>query len=371
MNDRMRAIAFVSLAIAAGASSAALGADAVPEPTAARYETVKVADGVFTFVPAEASTGIVSGNTTAVIGDDAVLVFDTGNFPSVTRRIVADLRKLTDKPVRFVVNSHWHFDHANGNAVFQEAFPDAVFLSSVFTRERMAANFAKFDSVAYADVLEPEAKRLRGVIDGGKKSDGTPLSDPARATYARVLNDIEGAVPEYRAARLRLADVAFEDEVIVHLGKRDVRLWHPGRGNTAGDLVAYVPGARVLATGDVLVLPTPYGFGSYPTEWIAVLKKLDALDAAAVIPGHGPVQHDHAALTRLASLLGAVAAQVEPLARAGSSLEEIRKKIDVEEFRRAYSAGDPGRATDFERFFLDPIVDRAFQEARGTFAPEG
>ena len=371
MNDRTRAIAFVTWAIAAGASSAALGAGAVPEPAAARYETMKVAEGVFAFVPAEASSGIVSGNTTAVIGDEAVLVFDTGNFPSVTRRIVADLRKLTEKPVRYVVNSHWHFDHANGNAVFHEAFPKAVFLSSGFTRDRMAANFEKFDSVAYAELLAGEAKRLRGVIDGGKRSDGTPLPEASRRTYSRILNDIEGAVPEYRAARLRLADVAFEDEVVVHLGKRDVRLWHAGRGNTAGDVVAYVPDARVLATGDVLVLPTPYGFGSYPTEWIAVLRKLDALDAAVIVPGHGPIQHDHGALASLESLLASIVAQVKPLAEGGSSLEDIRKKLDVETHRKKYSGGDPARETDFQRFFLDPIVDRAYQEARGSFAPEG
>jgi len=370
----VRAFRSVRMSMAIGILTAvtrAPRADAAPEPTAARYETVKVAEGVFTFVPAEASTGIVSGNTTAVIGDDGVLVFDTGNFPSVTRRILADLRKLTDKPVRYVANSHWHFDHANGNAIFHEAFPGAVFLSSGFTRDRMAANFSKFDSVAYADMLEPEAKRLRGVIESGKKSDGTELSNAARAAYARVADDLEGAVPEYRAARLRLADVTFEDEVVVHLGRRDVRLWHAGRGNTAGDVVAFVPDVRVLATGDVLVLPVPYGFGSYPTEWVAVLKKLDALDAAVVIPGHGPVQRDRGALTSLASLLEAVVAQVKPLADGGSSLEEIRKKIDVETFRKRYTGGDPGRETDFQRFFLDPIVDRAFQEARGTFAPEG
>jgi cyclase len=86
------------------------------------YESVQVADGIHVFGESKRNP-VPSGNVTAVIGDEAVLVFDTGNHPEVTKRIIGDIRRLTAKPVRFVVNSHWHDDHWVGNAEFADAFP--------------------------------------------------------------------------------------------------------------------------------------------------------------------------------------------------------------------------------------------------------
>src|ERR1700693_1846943 len=75
------------------------------------YHTEKLAEGVYDFIAPEPRTQVVSGNSVAVIGDDGVLVVDTGNVPSLARRMIGEIRKLTDKPVRFIVNTHWHPDH--------------------------------------------------------------------------------------------------------------------------------------------------------------------------------------------------------------------------------------------------------------------
>ena len=101
------------------------------------YEKVKVAEGVYAFIAEEPKTEIVSGNSVAVIGDDGVLVVDTMHFPSLTRRMIADIKQLTDKPVRYVVNTHWHPDHLMGNGEYKQAFPDVVILSTPSTREQM------------------------------------------------------------------------------------------------------------------------------------------------------------------------------------------------------------------------------------------
>jgi glyoxylase-like metal-dependent hydrolase (beta-lactamase superfamily II) len=76
---------------------------------------------------------IVSSNIIAVIGTDAVLLFDTGHHPSITRQIAGDLRRLTDKPVRYVVISHWHDDHWAGNAEIARAYPGVQIIAHTFT----------------------------------------------------------------------------------------------------------------------------------------------------------------------------------------------------------------------------------------------
>src|SRR4051812_30749989 len=93
-----------------------------PVPGPFDYETVEIAPDVYGFFEKRLNP-IVSSNIIAVIGRDAVLVFDTGHHPTITRRIAGDIKRLTKKPVRYVVISHWHDDHFAGNAEFSKAYP--------------------------------------------------------------------------------------------------------------------------------------------------------------------------------------------------------------------------------------------------------
>jgi len=358
------------LALLALAGALAAGpAPAAEEHAWDTFRVVDVAEGVFTFVSPVSPNGLVTGNSTVVAGDDGVLVFDSGNFPSLTRRMIAEIGKRTTKPVRFVVNSHWHFDHANGNSVYREAFPSVTIVDHDFTREKMAQNFEKFDR-ATADALAADMARLERRLEEGKRSDGTPLTEDDRRTIASVRRDEAGALPEYRSVKLELADVTFADALTVHLGKREVRLLHLGRGNTAGDVVAFVPDVRVLLAGDTVVLPTPYGYGAYPTEWVRVLEKIEAMKPAVLVPGHGPIQRDTAYLTTLKELLRSVATQVAELAKEGAAVEDVKKRIELEPFRKKLAGDDAPRRRAFDSFFVSPIVDRAYQEAKGALAPE-
>jgi glyoxylase-like metal-dependent hydrolase (beta-lactamase superfamily II) len=83
---------------------------------------VQVADGVYAFVE-PFGHAIVSSNVVAIVGEDAVAVVDSGHHPRLTRAIAAEIRALTPKPVRYVVNTHWHNDHVSGNSVFAKRFP--------------------------------------------------------------------------------------------------------------------------------------------------------------------------------------------------------------------------------------------------------
>src|SRR5262249_55078968 len=96
--------------------------------------TVKVADGVYAFLPPEPRSPLVTGNTVLVVGDDGALVVDTGHFPSLARRAIDEIRRITPQPVRYVVNTHWHPDHLFGNGPYRDAYPGVVLLAHEETR---------------------------------------------------------------------------------------------------------------------------------------------------------------------------------------------------------------------------------------------
>src|SRR5215208_4783662 len=102
-----------------------------------KFETVKVADGVFAFIASEPKSGLVNSNCVAIIGDDGVVVVDTGQIPSLAKRMLAQIKAQTGKPVRYVINTHWHWDHNLANFVYQDAFPQVAIVSTPFTRQSL------------------------------------------------------------------------------------------------------------------------------------------------------------------------------------------------------------------------------------------
>ena len=243
------------------------------------YQSVKVADGIQAFIASESNNGIVSGNCIAVIGDDGVLVVDSTSFPSHARKIIAEIKKLTNQPVRFLVHTHWHPDHLMGDGEFQAAFPGIAFVSTKFTRKGIAELAPKYitgnaeQGAAYAVVLRKQ-------IQDGKDEAGKPLTDPDKKFLTEYASSIDFAVPEYKQYKTVLPSAVFDDAMTIHLGKREVQVLFLGRGNTAGDAVIFVPDAKVVMTGDLLVAPTPYSYGSFLTEWVRTLDKVKALATA-------------------------------------------------------------------------------------------
>jgi glyoxylase-like metal-dependent hydrolase (beta-lactamase superfamily II) len=294
---------------------------------------------------------------------------DSGRFPTLARRMIAEIRRRTDKPVRFLVHTHWHLDHIVGDSEFAKAFPGIRFLGTDFTRRKMAekqvpylAGIEKIDQGAL-QFLEERVRTKTG-------PDGSPAPEPLVAYLRSQIDDVRLEMPELPGAAVFVPDVAFSSAMTVHLGKREVRILFLGKGNTAGDTVIYVPDARVVATGDLLVAPVPYGYGCHPADWIETLRKLTAIDAAAIVPGHGPVMRDWEYAKKVSRLLEAVRSQVRQAASEGADLPETRKRVDLSSWRKAFAGDDLNRGFAFNDFFARSAVERAWQEARGSMAEE-
>jgi cyclase len=338
---------------------------AVPAENAPKhtYQTVRVADGIVAFIASESNTGIVSGNCIAVIGDDGVLVVDSTSFPSHARQIIAEIRQMTNQPVRFLVHTHWHPDHLMGDGEFRAAFPDVAFVSTNFTRKAIAELAPKYIN-GNAEQGASYAASLRKQIQDGKDDDGKPLTDADKKYLADFVRSIEFAIPEYRQYKSILPNVGFDDALTIHLGKRDVQILFLGRGNTGGDAVIFVPDAKVVMTGDLLVSPTPYSYGSYLSEWIRTLDKVKALGATTIIPGHGPVEHDNSYLELVLSALQSVLSQVQTAVAKHLSLEDTRKQVDISAFQKKFCGDDHDREIAFRMGFKDQAIERAYDETK-------
>jgi cyclase len=334
------------------------------------YEHVQVAEGVHAFIAPEGRTGTVQGNSVAVIGRDAVLVVDTGQFPELTRRMIADIRRLTDRPVRYVVNTHWHGDHLLGNLQYREAFPGVSIVNHVETRRLADKIFPTFVEKSLKE-FPTYVSDMRGAVARGTRKSGKALTADEKEYYRRQADELDAATRQLPQMTYVKADLLFDGQLRLDLGGREVQVVHLGRGNTGGDTVVFVPDAKVAAAGDLVAYPTPYSFGSWMQEWPATLEKLKTLGATRVVPGHGPVLQDTRYVDLLEELIQETRRQVGAAAREGLSLEDTRKRVDLGRFRSQLAGSDVWRRQAFDEFFLNPAVTQAYKEAKGQPNEEG
>jgi len=209
--------------------------------------------------------------------------------------------------------------------------------------------------------LTPMLEALRARVQAGQAS-------PRQRT---LLADGELALQEARRTVVSPPDLTVADELVLHRGAREIHVRHLGRGNTEGDLVVWLPRERVVASGDLLVTPIPYGFGSFPREWIEALDGLAALDFELLVPGHGEVQHDAVALRELQGLLREVRRQVAAAVARGLDLAATRQAVDLAAWRRRLAGDEPGPQALFDGWWTSPIVRSAWLEAKGLPIVQG
>ncbi len=330
---------------------------AAPPALAARFpfRMEEVAPGVLAFISEGRSQDILSGNCLAILGSTGVAVVDSGQFPSQARAMIAAIRARTSQPVRFLVTTHWHGDHHYGHAAYQEAFPGLVILGTPSTQAMMRAMAPRYFGMAY---FGPASKEVEAALaDPG-------LAPDLRARFTALMEDFRAAKPELEAFRLTPPTLAFEQRVVLDLGDRRVEVLHLGRGATAGDSVVFVPDAKVLATGDLVVHPVPHGFGSFPGEWAAGLGKLEAMGPRILVPGHGPVQRDLAYLRLEREALQAIHAQMKAAVRRGLDQAEALKALDLAAARKAFAGEDAARRRDFDERFARAAAIRAYRLAK-------
>lgn len=251
------------------------------------YKFEKEAEGVYY------ATGGVGSNNVVFVNDDDVLLVDDGTTPATARALLEDIKLLTPKPVRTVINTHFHYDHTDGNSIFG---PDVEIIAHEYVRNAIQ----NFDVLHREPYLTSQAALPPSVREQLKEVKPTP---PTR-TYTTQL--------------------------ILHKGTREIQLLFLGRGHTGGDTFVYLPQEHIICTGDMEEgTRVAYMGDAFFDEWVTTLDKLKQLDFALVLPGHGVPFRDKAIITAFQSYLTDITAQVAALRQQGVSAEAAAKRVDL------------------------------------------
>jgi len=316
---------------------------------------IEVAPGIWLFMTAPYGEVGLDGNSIAVLSRDGVLVFDSNGTPAAASAVLSEIRALTDKPVRYLVHSHWHWDHWYGAQVYKEAFPSIEIITHEKTREMMIGPAIQFNRPG----LE---KGLPGYITSLEQAPPGRIPDvQERLAMARFF------LEQKKSVRHTFPTSTFKDRREISLGDRRIQVLNYGRAVTPGDTFIYLPNERVLITGDLLVNPISFALSCYPTEWLQVLEKLDALDATVIVPGHGEPLRDKALLHATRDVFRILLSRGRELKAKGLDADQAKDAIlpELRDLMVRITGDDRARNDAFRTQLVDWYLHRVYDEVDG------
>ena len=265
-------------------------------------------------------------NSGVIVGDDGVMVVDAQATPVMAQEVIARVARVTDKPIKYVLLSHYHAVRVLGASAYKGA-----------------------------EIIASDAARAM-IVERGKED-----MDSEIGRFPRLFRAVE-SIPG-----LTWPTVTFPQQMTVWLGRREVRIMHLGRGHTAGDVVAYVPDANVVFSGDLVEYRSAcYCGDAHLADWPKTLDRLAVFKANALVPGRG------AALTGPEKVQAGIEGTRDFLTTLYRSAQDsVARGLSLKEaFAAARQVMDP-KFSDYAIYehCLPFNVSRAYDEAKGIEWP--
>jgi len=323
MKKNIRNVSILTLLLSFLILPGSLLAQRVVESDSHRFE--EVAEGVW-HVSGNGTIHTMS-NAMVLVGEFDTLVVDSHVTPAAARALIDSLSVVTDKPVRYLVNSHYHFDHAHGN----QSFPDDVeIIGHEFTRAKLNGDIGNVLEErtfrSFSDPVPSIVSNLQRQVEDE--------SDSARRAQLqeqlRVQTDYMNAIPEVNPTppNITLAEKMTLFQVVAR-GSREIQLLHFGRAHTGGDVVVYLPQERIAFTGDMMLPGLAYMGDGHVDEWPAALEGLKSLNFDAWLPGHGPVMRNKDQISYFQEYLLDLWVKAEGMHSRSVGWEEAAGQIDM------------------------------------------
>ena len=276
-----------------------------------------------------AGTGSVytMSNAMVLVGARDVLVVDSHVTPAAAEALLASLPVITDKPVRYLVNTHYHFDHAHGN----QAFPESVeIIGHRFTRAKLSGEIGNVLEEATFRSFSDGVPTLVANLERQVAAEYDPARKAALQERHRVQRDYMNAIGEVVPTP---PNITLETEMtlfqLVAWGSREIQLLHLGRAHTGGDVVIFLPRERVVFTGDMMLPGLSYMGDGHVDEWPATLEALKALDFDVLLPGHGPPMRSKDPISNFQAYLTDLWQKTSAMHRRGVDAEQAAQQIDM------------------------------------------
>ncbi len=297
---------------------------------------------------------------------DGLVLVDAGGSPGAGRRIVDMVRSLSSKPVKAVIITQWHGDKPQGLSEILKEWPGARTISTVQTQAHLR-DPATMNTPASPDAARNAAyqNELQGEIDFMQQGIEQTKSDAGRRGYTLAKQMFQQYKIDMDGALTIPTKEGFTDSLTIDDPRVPVKAMFLGRANTDGDAVVWLPKQKILIAGEIVILPFPYGYESYPTDWIATLERLRGFDFKVLVLGHGMPQTDRTQIDKIEAALKDVRAQVTALVAQGLALEQIQGKVNLDTAATSFGGEDRWLRGWFKAYFVEPIVTSAYKEAKG------
>jgi glyoxylase-like metal-dependent hydrolase (beta-lactamase superfamily II) len=313
------------------------------------FDFKPVADGVYAAVAKP--TFRTNCNSAIVILDNAVLVVDAQSKPSAAEAVIAEVKRLTDKPVEYLVLTHFHNDHTQGVQAYIRNWPGVKIISTPETRDSIAQRTEAR--------LERDSVTLPKQIDK-MKLDLAQADGSEKSRLKKQLNEAEAYLEEMKQIHLIEPNLLVDDRLELHVGPETVEMFSFRHAHTDGDLVVYLPSKKVLISGDIIHGAQPITKDGYLVEWTAAIGQLEKLDFETVIGGHGDILHDRTRFDLWQQYFTDLLHETAQSVASGESLDAARKRI-VPILLPKYGPQFPKRFSDT----IKDDIDKAFRTVSG------
>jgi cyclase len=304
------------------------------------FEIQNVADGVyFAFARPQA---VSNCNAAIFVNSADVLVVDAHSKPSAAAALIAQIKKqITPKPVRYLVDTHFHWDHSQGNAGYRDAFGKDLKIIASDTTKKLQAQYS---AARLRESLDPHGHPFPGqphipdILEDSRRQLGTASSDQKAQLEDRI-RQLESFEREMQNFTPVLPTVTFAKTYVIKDKAHELHVEFHGRAHTAGDVVVFCPQKRVVATGDMVLGTLPFLADSFPREWPKTIDSVARLDFDFVTGGHGALQHGRQRMISQRNYIEELAVRVEAGRKAGQPLNEIQKSVTLTSIKAFQSDG--------------------------------
>jgi cyclase len=293
------------------------------------FDLHKAAEGVY-LAQARPHTMV---NCNAVIIENAaeLMIVDAHSKPSAAASLLRQIRaELTPKPVRYIVASHFHWDHSQGLPAYRKLASKADILSSEITRRMMDRE----TSPRLKQQLELAGRQAEDY----RNRAGTATGED-KQTWSRMARETEAYIAEMKSFTPELPNVTLDHDLILHDKAHDLHLAFRGRAHTPGDIVVFCPQKKVIASGDMLHASTPFIGDGYPRDWPRTLLELAGFEFDSIAPGHGEIQQGKTIVYQMARYIEELRIGVDKARTAGKNVEQTKAAVTVASLKSLSDGG--------------------------------
>ncbi|HEX4592918.1 MAG TPA: MBL fold metallo-hydrolase [Bryobacteraceae bacterium] len=309
---------------------AAVARAQAPAASTNLFDIQKIGDGVY-FALAHPQA-LTNCNAAIFVNAQDVLVVDAHSKPSAAASLIAQIKKeVTPKPVRYLVNTHFHWDHTQGDAAYKATGNKVEIIASETTKQLLAQNSR--------DRLKESLDGVPKIIDGLQARLAKASSAAQKDFFKEQIRLAQAYQVEMKSFTPELPDITFAKEHVVKDKAHDLHIQFHGRAHTAGDVAVFCPQQRVVATGDAIIGFLPNIADGYPREWPRTINTIEELAADKILPGHGTVQTGYDRATQMRNYIEELNGLVEAGKKAGKSLPELQKTITLSSLKTLQANG--------------------------------